>query len=855
MHELNLQRDNLIHWSGEIKLNNKINCGIFADGSGNLTFGIRVQYPGIYKLQANEQYGLFEDLRKMLGRSKPGTLMHCLDFYSVEQYESDFKNKRFAVKYHYRQFDGTSHLVHRSFMFFTYLFEDGYNVKINLSTSAAKKQKGKQPKIDTRRYDSYYKRAKSDFNNKLIQLNGNQYLVARALNLKDIKSVFLNYFNQSYDQWQQFNGQHIQPLSNDRENGRLMVGNQYIGVNTLTTSPDSLSNWSLNKVNPTESYDNEIDFNSDIALPTSFTYPIGLGLPINHVVSTCVLVTEKEKAMKRLKSELGKDRTISYFNGEAYNLKKDLIKGGGSKKTFSELLEEGNSTPVVVSQNIITKGNTLEALADNQEFVSQAYANMGSGAYDVKENSFVPHFFMSNAPGCAVNNKIANQVMLLEQGLCYLPRESHFKSDSRGHLYVDRMGNPLVVDMRRKPLGIRLNNQNKLIFGGSGTGKSVYCNDYIAQLFELNYHFIVLDVGGSYQRTALDMGLRYIDSKDRKSMRFNPFLLCKKAKDGTWQYQDLSEEEEDDQYYTVNAIYAVLDTILGQEEKVDADTKTAVKMAINAYYDSLNSKILNGKDLTPNLTGYWEFLEDFQKDFDKKYNDIVKWERIKLRLSPFAVGEHKDLLNATEIIDVIKDRGVIIDLQEINKDESIKNVVQACITQMAVDKLEKVAFDIPKCFIIDEAVDFLTGNMGEFIGSLFRKIRKVGGEVIIATQDAKFLRAADQLTIDSILSNSDTKILLGMTKEGFQDAQFMLSLTENDLEIINTMKNHPDNKYREVFFKFLDVAMVLRIQLCKQAYWRFTTDPDERVLIDKKVEKYHGNVDLGVEELIKELEK
>lgn len=850
MEDFNLSRDNLIHWIGEIKLTKDHNAGMLSDGSGNLTLGVEVKYPGVYTQSESEYYKYFNDLYRAIQRTIPGTVVHVLDFYTVEQYESNYENKYYATKYHYRQFDGTSYLRHSSFWFFTFLVNDKEDLLVNYKKSAGSRAKRKAVDIPASVYNSYYRNSKSDFLNRVKEINGIEGVKVKILNGVSIRSVLLNYFNQSYDQWEGFKGQHLQPMMVER--GRLMIGANYVGVNSMSMFPDELSNWTHGRGIDPSSVGNGTDFRSDVELPVSFSYPVGLGLPINHVVSTSFVIAEKDKVMHRLTKELSKDRNIQFWNNDIYAIKRDIIKGGSERESFSEFLAEGGKIPVIFNQNVFVKGKTIEELHDHQEFVSQAYNKMQASA--VTENAFTWHFLASNAPGCIAYNSIGSKVTVLEQAICLLPRETHLKTDTRGFLYVDRMGNPIVVDMRKKPLGISIFNQNMLIFGDSGSGKSFFMNDFIDQSHNMGYHYIILDVGGSYKEPSGERkGVRYIDTEDRDSMRFNPFLLCKRARGkGKWIYKDEDETETDDQgsAFIIETVYAVLDSIIGAEERIDTDTKTALKMAIANYYEFLNEHLIIGDEKKPGFTGFTKYLEVFAVEFEARFKGLVEFERIILRLYPYSEGEYSYLLNSPEVIDISMDRGIIFDVKAIEGNLSIKKIVNVCICQLAVDKLEKLPFNIPKIFGIDEAVDFLIGDMGGFIGGLFRKIRKNGGGVTLATQDAKFLNAADELTKDSIISNSDIRILLGVKKESIQDAMTLLSLNEENLKVIRSLKNHPDNKYREVYMKIREKSVVLRVQMPRQAYWRFTTDPNERPVRDEKVEQYQGNVDLAVEELV-----
>lgn len=844
-----LNESNFVNAMGSVQLNSKRTAGTICDGRGNLTFGLSFKFPAIYSLNAEDMRTVFGAFNSAVSQLPEGSYVQILDFYHIEQNEVAFEKKQFSTKYHYRQFDGKAGLKHRSFVFVTFEVDPVKNAKLNYSLSQAKRQKNPRLNITEKSYQEYIKRCKTDFASFAQKLQAIKGAKLGLLSEKNAKTVITNYMDMSFDQWNT-EMTVLQPVANNETN--LIIGNKYVGTCNLVSLPDKMPVWSNARLKGEGEYNNEIYTADETNLPRSFAFPVGLGLPVNHVISTVIGIPGKDAIGKRLTQDLSSDTSISYFNPHDYGLKKAQIKGDGNNGEFFASLSNGNYVPCTFSQQVFVTGDSQEEVFDHQMYVKQAYQSMEAGMDCIFENKHSIHFYLGNCPGLIRNQRISNKVMTVDAALTLLPRETHEASDKKGHLYMDRSGNALTVDMKTKPLGVNLNNQNKLIFGASGGGKSVFLNDYLSQCYNLGYHFMVIDVGGSYKRNALQMGLRYIDSNDIRSFRFNPFLVCPKAEDGTFVYrqevkEDADEGEQQEAVFVVNSIYAVIDAIIAHGERVDGDSKIGIKKAIVHYYDHLNDHIIKGDKVAPNLKGFYKHLDVFIPEFEKEHKGLVKWESVKLRLTDFVSGENDYFLNAPEVIDVFDDRGIIIDAEAVNKNDALKNVAMVCICQLAMDKLEKLPKQTPKAMVIDEAVDFLVGDVGEFIGGLYRKIRKTGGEVIIATQDAKFLRSASQLVLDSILGNADTKILLAVDEDTVADARLMLQLKDDDMKIIESMKNHPDNLFREVFFKFQNKAMILRVRIDPRAMWVYTTHPTDRVVIDEAVEKFNGDVDQAVE--------
>lgn len=139
-----------------------------------------------------------------------------------------------------------------------------------------------------------------------------------------------------------------------------------------------------------------------------------------------------------------------------------------------------------------------------------------SGCYI--ENAELLNLFFCNIPETQ-DLIIEDLLIIINQALCYFLQDSTYLSSLTGHMYEDRFGKPVKIDMWNYS---KLNNKNKIVIGPSKSGKSFWLNNYILQSYELG-NMMIIDIGGSY-RSMIDLNRgKYFDSTDQSKFSFNPF--------------------------------------------------------------------------------------------------------------------------------------------------------------------------------------------------------------------------------------------------------------------------------------------------------------------------------------------
>ena len=809
--------------------------------NGDVTAGFSLFLPEVYTLSIEHHNDLHEQLVNVFKRLSIGCIVHLQSYYFTDVYSSDYgEDENYSSLSLKRHFSGRPILRHYANVYLTFCINPEKRNKIdsknNSYATSPKEYILKNPFDGTKGLAEKVKNQSDSF---LRGLNSTGYIKATRLTYNQLGCSLVDYFNLSYDRpCTSFGDKSIQPIS--FENGILKIGNKYVAILSLTTEPNNLRVSDKFKTAPGAIYNNGIQYSNSIDFGTSQTFPIGLGLPIPHILNVGIEIMDNDLTEKHLKKNLLALNFVATLGHSGADSKRKAI------KQYSETIAEANLKCSRTTVNLIVSDTNLDAIQKKIIEAENAFGYMG-GALAWKENKSLANIFFASCPGnFSVNYRgFFNSV---EQAVCYFPKESNYRSDARGHIFQDRIsGCPVVVDfwsMKSSDGVQRFTNRNKMVFGPSGTGKSVFLNFFIDNLLRMLHHVVMIDIGKSYLKLAQLYKGKIFNAEDLRQFSFNIFL-CPKDKNGNYIYNIADEDNEggDDK---INFVYTVLIYVWKGNTAPDRESKEILKKIIVSFYDYINEK-----KIFPTLEEFYNYLDIYKKnEFNSNWKKYFDFESLKLLLNPYVEGQYRFLLNSKENIDLTQEPFIYFDLEAIKEHKELLNLVCILIIGLICDKIKNLPLQIRKSLFIDEAVDFLLSDMGEFIAFLYRTFRKKNGEVALATQNVEYLKASSELIRNSIKGNSHTLILLDHSREGesaYKDLQAMLGLTESDIESLKSIENI--GNYREVWIKFGNKPKVFRLELSPQAYGLYTSDPDDNAEIYKLYQKY-GNLATAINQYV-----
>jgi conjugation system TraG family ATPase len=519
-----------------------------------------------------------------------------------------------------------------------------------------------------------------------------------------------------------------------------------------------------------------------------------------------------------------------------------------ARDAVNEFLNEAISQgrlPVKAHFNVTVWTDEKERLKELKNLVSSALAQMD--AVPKHEVNGAPQVHWAGMPGNEADFPMNDTFdTFSEQACCFLNMETAYRSSLSpiGIRLGDRLtGKPVHVDISDEPMqrGI-CTNRNKFILGPSGSGKSFFTNHMVRSYYEQGTHVVLVDVGHSYKGLCDLVEGYYFTYDEKNPIRFNPFYIS--------EGDQLDTEKKESIKTLLLALWKK------DSESFNRSEYVALSNALQLYYEHLNEDT----SIFPCFNSFYEFL---QSDFV----EVLKQDQVKDKdfdisnflyvLRPYYKGGEFDyLLNATENLDLLSQRFIVFELDNIKDHPILFPVVTIIIMEVFISKMRKLK-GIRKMILIEEAWKAIAREgMAEYIKYLFKTVRKFFGEAIVVTQEVEDI-ISSPIVKQAIINNSDCKILLDQSKyqNKFDQVQELLGLTEKEKALVLSLNkaNDPTKKYKEVFVSLGGMlSKVYRTEVSLEEYLTYTTEESEKVKVAQYAKKW-GCIKKGIAALADEI--
>lgn len=570
-----------------------------------------------------------------------------------------------------------------------------------------------------------------------------------------------------------------------------------------------------------------------------FASTLGQLLSCNHIYNQYIFIEDFQKTLQKLESKRLRLQSLSAYSRE------NLIARDATNDFLNEAISQ-QRLPVKAHFNVLIWTDNKEELKDLKNKVSSALAQMDAAAK--QETVGAAQIFWAGIPGNSADFPMNDTFdTFTEQATCFLNLETGYRSSlsPTGIRLGDRLtGKPVHVDISDEPVKMGIcTNRNKFILGPSGSGKSFFTNHMVRSYYEQGTHVVLVDVGHSYKGLC-DMVKGYYFTYDEKNpIRFNPFYIS--------EGDSLDTEKKESIKTLLLALWKKDNETFNRSEYV------ALSNALQLYYEKLDSN----SDLFPCFDSFYEFLKN-------EFVSILEGDKVKEKdfdvnnflyvLRPYYKGGEFDyLLNATDNLDLLKERFIVFELDNIKDHPILFPVVTIIIMEVFISKMRKLK-GVRKMILIEEAWKAIAKEgMAEYIRYLFKTVRKFFGEAIVVTQEVEDI-ISSPVVKQAIINNSDCKILLDQSKyqNKFEQIQELLGLTEKEKALVLSVNkaNDPDKKYKEVFISLGGVqSKVYRIEVSVEEYYAYTTEETEKVKVQEYAKKFDGDIRKGIAALANDL--
>jgi conjugation system TraG family ATPase len=571
-----------------------------------------------------------------------------------------------------------------------------------------------------------------------------------------------------------------------------------------------------------------------------FASTLGQLLPCNHIYNQYIFIENSLKTIHQLESKRLRLQSLSAYSRD------NTIARDATNDFLNEAISQQRQ-PVKAHFNLLVWTDDREEIKDVKNKVSSALAQMDAS---VKQETIgAPQIFWAGIPGNEADFPMNDTFdTFAEQATCFLNMETNYKSSLSpiGIRLGDRLsGKPVHVDISDEPVkrGI-CTNRNKFILGPSGSGKSFFTNHMVRSYYEQGTHIVLVDVGHSYKGLCEMVGGYYFTYDEKTPITFNPFYIS---------HGDILDTEKKESIKTL-----LLALWKKDNESFKRSEYVALSSALQLYYEKLD----NRRDIFPCFNTFYDFLtNDFltvlandkvkEKDFD-----IANFLYV---LRPYYQGGEFDyLLNAKENLDLLQERFIVFELDNIKDHPILFPVVTIIIMEVFISKMRKLK-GIRKMILIEEAWKAIAKEgMAEYIRYLFKTVRKFFGEAIVVTQEVEDI-VSSPVVKQAIINNSDCKILLDQSKyqNKFDQIQELLGLTEKEKALVLSVNkaNDPCRKYKEVFISLGGMlSKVYRTEVSLEEYLAYTTEETEKVKVNEYARKY-GSIQSGITALAKDIQQ
>ena len=563
-----------------------------------------------------------------------------------------------------------------------------------------------------------------------------------------------------------------------------------------------------------------------------FASTLGQLLSCNHIYNQYIFIEDSQKTIQKLESKRLRLQSLSAYSRE------NMIARDATNDFLNEAVSQ-QRLPVKAHFNVLAWSTDKEDLKEIKNKVSSALAQMDAAAK--QETVGAPQIYWAGMAGNAADFPMNDTFdTFTEQAVCFLNMETGYKSSLSpcGIRLGDRLtGKPVHVDISDEPVKMGIcTNRNKFILGPSGSGKSFFTNHMVRSYYEQGTHIVLVDVGHSYKGLCDMVNGYYFTYDEKNPIRFNPFYIS--------EGDSLDTEKKESIKTLLLALWKKDDETFNRSEYV------ALSNALQLYYEKLD----NNAEIFPCFNSFYDFLKvDFisilegdkvkEKDFDVNNFLYV--------LRPYYKGGEFDyLLNATENLDLLKERFIVFELDNIKDHPILFPVVTIIIMEVFINKMRKLK-GIRKMILIEEAWKAIAKEgMADYIKYLFKTVRKFFGEAIVVTQEVEDI-ISSPVVKQAIINNSDCKILLDQSKyqNKFDQIQELLGLTDKEKALVLSVNKANDSarKYKEVFISLGGMlSKVYRTEVSLEEYLAYTTEESEKVKMNAYAKKFGGDIKKGI---------
>jgi conjugation system TraG family ATPase len=790
---------------------------------GDVTVAFEVVLPEIFTLSDQEYEALHQTFIKAIRVLQKYSVFHKQDWFTEARYEADFTNDlSFLNRSSEQFFRERPYLDHRCFLYITKK-PSSRKAGTSLSSTLLKTSLAPSETIHPKQVQEFldsvgqFKKIVEDGGYIKLQRLNNDQLAGTATE----PGVIERYLTLQA-------GSASSLLQDIQFNDGIQIGSRHCELYSLADVEDLPA-----QCGSRTNYDK---YSTDrTKMSTGFASVLGQLLSCNHIYNQYIFIDDGQKTIKQLESKRLRLQSLSAYSRE----------NAISRDAVNDFLNEAISQqrlPVKAHFNVLIWSEDKERLKELKNLVSAALAQMD--ATPKQETAGAPQVFWAGIPGNAGDFPLNDSFdTFAEQACCFLNLETNYRSSRSpyGIRLGDRLtGVPVSVDLWDVVESGLTSNRNMFCLSGSGGGKSFWTNHLVRSYREQDAHILIVDVGHSYNITCGLVNGYYFTYEENNPIRFNPFYVAP---------GDVLDTELRESIKTLLlALWKKSDETYNRSEYV------ALSNALKMYFDYLSEH----PEVFPCFNTFYEFLTD-------KFVPVLQADRVKDKdfdisnflyvLRPYYKGgEYDYLLNAKENLDLLNEKFIVFELDNIASNPILMSVVTIIIMQTFIAKMRKLK-GVRKMIVIEEAWKAIAKEgMAEYIKYLFKTVRKFYGAVALVTQEIEDIISSNIIK-QAIINNADIKVLLDQSKyqNKFGLIQELLGITDKQkAEILSINKGQePGRRYKDLWIGLGPThSKVYRLEVSREEYFAYTSDQKEKLRVMNAVARCNGDYKKAIQYVV-----
>jgi len=801
----------VLGFNGDVLLSNNL----------DLTIGLRLRLPEVLSCSTEKLYMLHDTFQRIINLLPAGSFLHKQDYFMVREFRSgeqqeQGKNSTQKIENslnesYLEHFRGRKYLSHECFLFVSLLNRGLLKSYLESALILSRRERN----LDLLRFDKISE-LKSNLTAVFTQNGIGCEPLSREEAIGGVNSLGL------IERFLSLNFTDNHPVLGGIDfRDRLKVMDQFVEI--LSLSDYSHIPAELRPVSE----------HPQTGLPVSLVYPVSFHLPFSHVTNQFIYLPDQQEIKASLEGSYKKIYSLSKFSSEN-KVNANLI------ESFLEEVQTSGEKIVKTHFNVVLFDSSLKDLKQHKSEAASAFSLMNCFPYQHTHD--LPMLFFSCVPYSTQLPETELFITQVPQACCLAGFEGEI-SGSASEFTIrlsDRLeGCPVRIDISDEPMQRHLiHNRNKIVIGGSGSGKSFFTNHLLRQYAESeNCHIVLLDVGRSYELLTLYLnerlkdfgGAMMVEFTTDNPISFNPFILEGEL--------DIERKQT-----ILSVIYTIYKENLSEMEK------DVIAHSVTAFFES--------NEVTErSFNGYYEFCKDYIPQLIEKQSITFNANEFFFILSKYyRGGEYDYLLNRQMNTDeFFRCPFIVFELDLIKDHPVIFPVATLIIIDIFMQKMRRLK-GVRKLLVVEEAWKAIaTPQMASYLKYFFKTIRKFFGEAMVVTQEVDDVISSPVIR-DAIINNADTRILLDMSKfrNKFDSISETLGLSEFQKEqILSINKNLPSGRnLKEVFIGLGCYSQVYALEVSRAEYYCYTSEQNEKQLI---LEKLTGQQDQSFLQTLKSM--